>query len=189
MSIALGTQTGGSIIRPASFCGVMGAETHLGHWSSNEGAKPFAPSLDTIGWFGRSARDLALMLDVFDPAPPTALAPPAAPQPWPARAIAVWRTAGWPRAEAATREAMAAGDRPARRGAGARVGRRSIYHPNSPTSLDDLHRVHWIVMQAEGQRQLPRRLSRAIPPASIRRIAEMVRTAGGYRPGRPARRL
>ena len=35
----------------------------------NEGAKVFAPSLDTIGWFARSAGDVSLVLDALAPAP------------------------------------------------------------------------------------------------------------------------
>jgi Asp-tRNA(Asn)/Glu-tRNA(Gln) amidotransferase A subunit family amidase len=60
VSLAFGTQTAGSVIRPASFCGVFGLKP--GHGTvSLAGAMPFAPSLDTLGWFARDANDLELM--------------------------------------------------------------------------------------------------------------------------------
>lgn len=58
--LALGTQTGGSVLRPASFCGVFGMKPTWGT-VSQEGVKLYAVSLDTLGWYGRSVRDLALM--------------------------------------------------------------------------------------------------------------------------------
>ena len=58
--IALGTQTGGSTIRPASFCGVAGLKPTFGTVPI-DGMKPYAPTLDTIGWMARSVDDLALV--------------------------------------------------------------------------------------------------------------------------------
>lgn len=56
---AIGTQTGGSIIRPASYCGVAGLKpTHTGQL---DGILPFAPHLDHPGPIARSVRDLTLM--------------------------------------------------------------------------------------------------------------------------------
>ena len=63
--LALGTQTGGSVIRPASFCGVFGMKPTYATVSS-EGAKLFSVSLDTIGWYARSLDDIALLADIFD---------------------------------------------------------------------------------------------------------------------------
>ncbi|MBM3522792.1 MAG: amidase, partial [Alphaproteobacteria bacterium] len=57
--LALGTQTGGSTIRPASFCGIYAMKPSFGRVSL-EGIKHYAPSLDTVTWFARSASDLAL---------------------------------------------------------------------------------------------------------------------------------
>jgi len=61
---AIGTQTIGSIIRPASYCGIVGFKTTVGAVSL-EGALPCAPSYDSLGTFTttvRSARMLAEQL-------------------------------------------------------------------------------------------------------------------------------
>lgn len=59
---AYGTQTGGSIIRPASFCGIVGFKPTFGT-INRAGLKFAAESLDTIGFFARSVRDIGLLLD------------------------------------------------------------------------------------------------------------------------------
>ena len=55
--VALGTQTGGSTIRPASFCGVTGFKTSYGLLPM-DGVFPFAKSLDTLGFFTHTAADM-----------------------------------------------------------------------------------------------------------------------------------
>lgn len=62
--LALGTQTGGSTIRPASFCGVAGFKPTFG-LVPVEGLRPYAPSLDTIGWMAREVVDLLLLARAF----------------------------------------------------------------------------------------------------------------------------
>jgi Asp-tRNA(Asn)/Glu-tRNA(Gln) amidotransferase A subunit family amidase len=57
VDVALGTQTAGSVVRPASFCGVFGFKPTFGTVAT-AGVKPVAPSLDTVGWF---ARDVTLL--------------------------------------------------------------------------------------------------------------------------------
>lgn len=57
--LATGSQTAGSIIRPASFCGVVGYKPSYGKISV-AGVKSLAPSLDTLGCFGRTVEDVAL---------------------------------------------------------------------------------------------------------------------------------
>ncbi len=52
--IALGSDTGGSIRAPASFCGLIGLRTTHGAISL-DGAMPLAPSFDTFGWFAKDA--------------------------------------------------------------------------------------------------------------------------------------
>jgi Asp-tRNA(Asn)/Glu-tRNA(Gln) amidotransferase A subunit family amidase len=58
--LALGTQTAGSVIRPASFCGIFGFKPSFGRYDI-AGMLPTAPSLDTLGGFARSVEDIALL--------------------------------------------------------------------------------------------------------------------------------
>ncbi|QDV35282.1 amidase [Tautonia plasticadhaerens] len=60
---ALGSQTGGSITRPASYCGVSGFKPTFGSRSLS-GVLPLAPSLDHPGPIARTVGDLALLADV-----------------------------------------------------------------------------------------------------------------------------
>lgn len=62
--LALGTQTGGSTIRPAAYCGVVGCKPSFGS-INRAGLKFVAESLDTIGLFARSAEDIALLLHLL----------------------------------------------------------------------------------------------------------------------------
>lgn len=61
---ALGTQTNGSIIRPAAFCGVVGYKPSLGAISSDGTLDPW-PSLDHTGVFARDVADAALLAHVM----------------------------------------------------------------------------------------------------------------------------
>jgi Asp-tRNA(Asn)/Glu-tRNA(Gln) amidotransferase A subunit family amidase len=61
---AIGTQTNGSIIRPAAFCGVFGMKPSHG-LVSRAGVLPLSRTLDHVGPFARSIEDIALMLDVL----------------------------------------------------------------------------------------------------------------------------
>jgi Asp-tRNA(Asn)/Glu-tRNA(Gln) amidotransferase A subunit family amidase len=70
--LALGSQTGGSIIRPASFCGVFGAKPSRGS-ISRHGVLRTSQTLDQLGGFGRSLADVALLCDAvsgYDAADP-----------------------------------------------------------------------------------------------------------------------
>lgn len=59
--LAFGTQTAGSIIRPAAFCGVVGYKPSFGR-VVRAGVKSLSETLDTVGGFGRSVQDVALFV-------------------------------------------------------------------------------------------------------------------------------
>jgi Asp-tRNA(Asn)/Glu-tRNA(Gln) amidotransferase A subunit family amidase len=58
--LAVGTQTMGSVIRPATYCGVFGYKPSFG-FVGRAGMKTEAEALDTLGFFGRSIDDVALI--------------------------------------------------------------------------------------------------------------------------------
>ncbi len=70
--LAVGTQTAGSVIRPASFCGIVGFKPTHG-LVSRAGVLQLAAPLDTVGGFARTVEDVALLVDAMaghDPADP-----------------------------------------------------------------------------------------------------------------------
>jgi amidase len=132
--LALGSQTVGSVIRPAAFCGVAGFKATRGRLSL-EGVKPLAPALDSLGCFARSVSDLALWFSVLG------AEPPAARRDRPPR-IALVRTAHWDDAEPETRATVeAACERLARAGA-------EIAEPGLPPEFDRLAAVQDVVFSA-----------------------------------------
>ena len=114
--LAIGTQTGGSVIRPAAFCGTVGYKPTFGA-IPRTGILSQSPSLDTVGVFARDLEGAALLaacLFGFDPADdatrpvaaPDLLAAARAEPPVPPT-FAILRTPWWDRADEATREALA----------------------------------------------------------------------------------
>jgi Asp-tRNA(Asn)/Glu-tRNA(Gln) amidotransferase A subunit family amidase len=97
--LAFGTQTAGSIVRPASFCGIVGLKPSFG-LIAIAGTKALAPSLDTVGGFARDVADIALFLSALTDRPE--LTPAAAQRP----RIGVYRPEPWDRAEPATIAAL-----------------------------------------------------------------------------------
>ena len=113
--LAIGSQTNGSVIRPASFCGVYGAKPSHG-LISRAGVLPLSRQLDHIGPFARSLADIALALDVlvgYDPRDPDtrAVASPGfsarVSEKWPLPPrFAFVRTPIWDKADATTQAAF-----------------------------------------------------------------------------------
>ncbi|MFQ5972634.1 MAG: amidase [Alphaproteobacteria bacterium] len=98
--LAFGSQTAGSVIRPASFCGIVGFKASHG-WHSLAGTKELAHSLDTLGWFARTIDDIALMRAALLGIEPEPLGMPGTPP-----RIGLCRTCEWPAAEPAVGEAL-----------------------------------------------------------------------------------
>lgn len=99
--VAFGTQTGGSIIRPASYCGVIGYKPSYGTINPT-GVKPLANSFDTVGLFARCVDDCALVVGVLAAGPQGVAALDARK---PAR-VGLCRTPAWRDAEPATVRAV-----------------------------------------------------------------------------------
>lgn len=77
--LAIGTQTGGSVIRPAAFCGITGFKPSFGA-IPRTGILRQSASLDTVGVFARDTEDAALLAEVLlghDPADPATSPGPA----------------------------------------------------------------------------------------------------------------
>jgi Asp-tRNA(Asn)/Glu-tRNA(Gln) amidotransferase A subunit family amidase len=114
---AIGTQTNGSVIRPAAFCGVVGFKPTHG-LIPRTGALLLSRSLDQVGVFARSVEDAALLaetlvgIDEEDPDTRPVSRPPfaavaASEPPLPPR-FAFVKSPVWDQAETATREAFEA---------------------------------------------------------------------------------
>ncbi len=142
VAVAIGSQTGGSVIRPAAYCGVAGYKPSY-RMLPTVGMKCFSWSLDTVGLFAAGIADVAfaaaaitgrdLRVDRQPPQVPT---------------IALVRTHLWPEASA---EMQAAVERAARaaQAAGARVKDLTL-----PPIFEDAVRAHGMVQDYEAYRAL-----------------------------------
>jgi Asp-tRNA(Asn)/Glu-tRNA(Gln) amidotransferase A subunit family amidase len=157
--LALGTQTGGSVIRPAAFCGVYACKPSFGA-INRAGMKFDAESLDTIGVFGRSVEDLALALE-----PLTSREAPAFGKMENRPRIGLCRTPSWKHADAATQANLEAAAQALSK-AGARVHDFAL-----PPGSDQLFDRHKVIMGYENARALaweyfnhPERISADLKP-------------------------
>jgi Asp-tRNA(Asn)/Glu-tRNA(Gln) amidotransferase A subunit family amidase len=168
---AIGTQTAGSIVRPASFCGVVGLKPTHGVLPM-DGISPFAPSLDTLGFLVGRVSGARLLLEALAGARP-------APRGAPGRAprIALCRTEQWPLAEPSTQriveEAAARLER-----AGAAVEERDL-----GAAFTGLAQAQRTIMAAEAARVVGPVLARH-PGAASRVLRDFVAEGERVEPGR-----
>ncbi len=168
--LALGSQTNGSVIRPAAFCGVFAVKPSHG-LVSRAGVLALSHKLDHIGAFARSLADLALILDVIaghDPADPDTQ-PFAAPDfravareqpPLPPR-FAFVRTPVWDKAEPETKaafEELTAALGPA------------VAPVELPAALAEAWEVHRTIMATEMAHNLSPIVARGEPSEVMRRL-------------------
>jgi Asp-tRNA(Asn)/Glu-tRNA(Gln) amidotransferase A subunit family amidase len=140
--IATGSQTGGSVVRPAAFCGIAGYKASY-RLIPTVGMKCFSWSLDTVGFFAATVADVAfaaaaitgrdLRVDRGTPAAPR---------------LALLRTHIWAEASGAMQRAVEEAARCAE-AAGARVTDLVL-----PPILEDAWRAHVVVQQYEAYRAL-----------------------------------
>ena len=139
---SLGTQTGGSVIRPAAYCGVAALKPSFGS-INRAGLKMVAESLDTIGIFAREVDDLALSLEALSGrARPDFTAFDGKPR------VGLCRTPRWALADAATQANLeAAAERLARAGA-------HVRNYDMPPGSEQLFDRHKVIMGFETARAL-----------------------------------
>jgi Asp-tRNA(Asn)/Glu-tRNA(Gln) amidotransferase A subunit family amidase len=98
--LAFGTQTAGSVIRPAAFCGVVGYKPSFGTLH-RVGVKPLSETLDTVGVMARSVEDAAFFMGVLARRPALVDLPrPEKPR------IGFCRTPMWEKAEPSTQKLL-----------------------------------------------------------------------------------
>ena len=100
--LGIGTQTAGSIIRPAAYCGIVGFKPTYGRINLG-GVKPFAASLDTLGWLARDVPDIELLRSALTGESFRSLEAPDGPI-----RIGVYRTSQWSAAEPSSQQVVAA---------------------------------------------------------------------------------
>ncbi len=126
---ALGTQTGGSVLRPSSFCGIFGYKPTYNMFNK-EGVWPAADSIDTVGWLAGALDDIELL---------TAILRMQKPQQAPALSgpprIGLWRTDLWNTAQDESKAAV--------EDAAARLGKAgaSVRDARMPDAFSGLHVV------------------------------------------------
>jgi amidase len=141
--LALGTQTGGSVLRPAAFCGIVGFKPTFDAINP-AGVKPNSASYDTVGLMARTVTDVALGLAVMTRPDAAGFALPAIDKP----RIGFYRTPHWSKAEACTVAALEdAAARLAR--AGARVRETTM-----PEKFDELSGARALIGDFESSRAL-----------------------------------
>jgi Asp-tRNA(Asn)/Glu-tRNA(Gln) amidotransferase A subunit family amidase len=134
--LAFGTQTAGSHIRPASYCGIVGYKPTF-NTIARGGMKPGGDSLDTIGVFGRSVADTAFFAGALTHRKDLEQAVDRAPR------IGLWRTHQWDLVEPEMRKAF--------EDAGRALGAREF---ELPASFKGLRESHGAILWYEVARSL-----------------------------------
>jgi Asp-tRNA(Asn)/Glu-tRNA(Gln) amidotransferase A subunit family amidase len=139
---AIGTQTVGSTIRPASYCGVVGyMPSH--QILPVQGVKVQAGSLDNLGILTRSVADVALLANAILDGEALFAEPAASPP-----RVGFCPSPHWPQAQESTRQVMAAAIELLRK-AGA-----TVEDVNLPPSFDDALPAHWTILAFEFARAM-----------------------------------
>ena len=142
LPLAFGSQTGGSVIRPAAFCGIVGFKPSY-QLIPTIGMKAFSWHLDTVGLFAAGVGDVAFAAAaITDRDLRVDRGVPAAPR------LALVRTHLWPQASAAMQAALEAAARAAE-AAGAVVSELTL-----PPILEEAHRLHRAIQDYEAFRSL-----------------------------------
>lgn len=142
--LATGSQTAGSIIRPASFCGVVGLKPSYGKISV-AGVKSLSMSLDTMGCFGRTVEDVALGVAAMSGDHQLAKVEELHNKP----RIAICKTAYWNQAQKETDTALATA-----RHAAESFSRGMIGDITLPSGCDQIAEVQTRIMLSELSRSL-----------------------------------
>ena len=152
--LSVGTQTNGSVIRPASFCGVYGFKPSFGR-ISRQGVLLQSAPLDTMGVYARSLSDLALIADVlirFDsqdpamkPSAPPAITQVMAEDPAFAPRFAFVRTPKWDQVDESSKD----GFRELIESANLDAENSTIDIIDLPEFFDGLYQDHQNVMEAD----------------------------------------
>ena len=141
--LAFGTQTGGSTVRPAAYCGITGYKPSFGT-INRSGLKALAESLDTIGVMARTVEDCALLVHAVSARalPGFSSKPPGAPR------IGLCRTPRWKEAAADTHAILEnAASTLAKRGA-------RLRDFDLPEDFDRLYEEQLLIMNFEAARAL-----------------------------------
>ncbi len=140
--LATGSQTAGSMIRPASYCGVVGFKPSLGKVSI-AGVKSLSVSLDTLGCFGRTVEDVGLGVAAMSGDHRLAKIETLHNKP----RIAICKTSNWFLAHQETATAMAVA-----RHAAERIAKSTVVDLKLPKSCDDITQVQTRIMLSEMSR-------------------------------------
>jgi Asp-tRNA(Asn)/Glu-tRNA(Gln) amidotransferase A subunit family amidase len=140
--LAIGTQTGGSIVRPSAYCGAVGYKPSFGS-ITRAGVKLVSDSLDTLGPIGRSVGDVAAFQAVMEGRPIEAMAALRRPP-----RLAFCKSPAWPEAQPETAALMAEAVRRLK-AAGAEMGEVEL-----PAVFDEAPVAQTIIMTYECSRAL-----------------------------------